>query len=137
LEDCRIAIRRQAYPVNNPQIYLGVNVASSPMNAGGVTLLCMSKTPKGQRHPAFVVGEERRLPPDKSGGYSQDTPTGVPQCAPVIPYAVVIPCTPVISCAVVIPRLTRDPLNNVLLIIRGLRVKPAMTGIEGNLGIKN
>ncbi|MDR2085587.1 MAG: hypothetical protein LBP72_00250, partial [Dysgonamonadaceae bacterium] len=50
------------------------------MNAGGVTLLCMCKTPKGQRHPAFVVGEERRLPPDKSGGYSQDTPTGVSQC---------------------------------------------------------
>ncbi|MDR2085852.1 MAG: hypothetical protein LBP72_01635, partial [Dysgonamonadaceae bacterium] len=53
---CRIAIRRQAYPVNNPRIYPGINVASYPMNAGGVTLLCMCKTPKGQRHPAFAGG---------------------------------------------------------------------------------
>jgi hypothetical protein len=74
---CRIVIRRQAYPVNNLRIYLGVNVASLPMNAGGVTLLCICKTPKGQRHPAFAEGKERRLPPDKSGGYSQNTPTGV------------------------------------------------------------
>ncbi|MDR2085706.1 MAG: hypothetical protein LBP72_00865, partial [Dysgonamonadaceae bacterium] len=34
-----LLIRRQAYPVNNPRIYPGVNAASSPMNAGGVTLL--------------------------------------------------------------------------------------------------
>jgi hypothetical protein len=118
---CRIAIRRQAYPVNNPRIYPGVNVASPTMNAGGVTLLCMCKPPKGQRHPAFAEGKERRLPPDKSGGYSQDTPTGVSQCAPAIS------CTVVIPCAVVIPRLTRDD-NGAVLLIRRLRVKPAMTG---------
>ncbi|MDR2087551.1 MAG: hypothetical protein LBP72_10335 [Dysgonamonadaceae bacterium] len=53
-------------------------------------------------------------------GLTRNPLKNVPQCASAI------------SCAVVIPRLTRDPLNNVLLIIRGLRVKPAMTGIEGN-----
>jgi hypothetical protein len=40
----------------------------------------MCKTPKGQRLPAFAGKEEHRLPPDKSGGYSQDTPDGVSQC---------------------------------------------------------
>jgi hypothetical protein len=33
-----LLIRRQAYPVNNPRIYPGVNVAFPQMNAGGVTL---------------------------------------------------------------------------------------------------
>ncbi|MDR2086051.1 MAG: hypothetical protein LBP72_02630, partial [Dysgonamonadaceae bacterium] len=61
--------------MNNPRIYPGVNVASSQMNAGGVTLSFSDKraTPSGVRGG----GEERRLPPDKSGGYSQDTPDGV------------------------------------------------------------
>jgi hypothetical protein len=39
---------------------------------------------------------------------------------------------PVILCAVVIPRLTRDSLKNAEHLIRGLRVKLAMTGIEVN-----
>jgi hypothetical protein len=67
-----LLIRRQAYPVNNPRIYPGVNVASPSTNTGGVTLLCMGKTPKGQRHPAFAEGEERRLPPVIAGQARND-----------------------------------------------------------------
>jgi hypothetical protein len=64
-----------------------------------------------------------------------DTGSRQGACIVVILLVVVIPCTVVIPRIPVIPRLTRNPLNNaLLLVIRGLRVKPAMTG---KLGIKN
>jgi hypothetical protein len=108
---CKITTKNMATSANNNLLHI---INSQSLEANGIMHTHSRFKAKGKRYR----GKGTRC---RSGNAAYPAPfafypapSGADSCAG----------------AVVIPRLTRDPLKNAEHLIRGLRVKPAMTGLR-------